>query len=111
MRPTSRVTRDRRGRVKPTDTDGDGDGSTIGFRTYGKSKDHRDDLPQIVVGMAVTRDEIPFRVWCWPGNTGDAKLIRQVRTGLNPRQLGKIGNHRQEPWNSAHAVHPGSART
>jgi transposase len=26
-----------------------------GFRRYGKSKAHRDDLPQIVIGLAVTR--------------------------------------------------------
>ena len=38
-----------------------------GFRTWGKSKDHRDDLPQVVIGMAVTRDGIPLRVWCRPG--------------------------------------------
>jgi len=37
-----------------------------GFRTHGKSKDSRDDLPQIIIGMAVTRDGIPVRVWCWP---------------------------------------------
>src|SRR6266508_3455216 len=43
----------------------------VGFRSYGHSKDHRDDLPQIVVGMAVTRTGIPVRVWCWPGNTSD----------------------------------------
>ena len=43
-----------------------------GFRTYGKSKDHRDDLPQIVVGLAVTREGIPVRVWSWPGNTADS---------------------------------------
>jgi len=36
-----------------------------GFRSYGHSKDHRGDLPQIVVGMAVTRDGIPVRVWSW----------------------------------------------
>ncbi|MFD4144193.1 hypothetical protein [Streptomyces sp. NPDC058572] len=35
---------------------GDGDAAKAGFRTYGKSKDSRDDLPQIVIGMAVTRD-------------------------------------------------------
>ena len=38
-----------------------------GFRTHGKSKDSRDDLPQVIVGMAVTRDGIPVRVWSWPG--------------------------------------------
>ncbi|MEV0316795.1 hypothetical protein [Nonomuraea fuscirosea] len=37
-----------------------------GFRTHGKSKDHRDDLPQIVIGMAVARDAIPVRIWSWP---------------------------------------------
>ena len=47
-----------------------------GFRTYGKSKDSRNDLPQIVIGMAVTRDGIPVRVWCWPGNTNDSALRR-----------------------------------
>jgi hypothetical protein len=34
------------------------------FRSYGKSKDHRDDLPQVVVGMAVIRTGIPVRMWC-----------------------------------------------
>ena len=45
-------------------TDGDGSGGREpgGFRTWGKSKDHRDDLPQIVIGMAVTRDGIPVPV-------------------------------------------------
>src|SRR6266581_2102022 len=32
-----------------------------GFRTRGKSKDSRDDLPQIVIGLAVTRDGIQVR--------------------------------------------------
>jgi hypothetical protein len=29
--------------------------------------------------MAVTRDGIPVRAWCWPGNTADSALIRQVK--------------------------------
>ena len=41
-----------------------GDAKQTGFRTYGKSKDSRDDLPQIVIGMAVTLDGIPVRCWC-----------------------------------------------
>jgi hypothetical protein len=61
-----------------------------GFRTYGKSKDSRDDLPQVVVGMAVTRDGIPVRVWCWPGNTSDSPLIRQVRDDLRDWTLGRV---------------------
>jgi hypothetical protein len=61
-----------------------------GFRTYGKSKDGRDDLPQVVVGMAVTRTGIPVRVWCWPGNTNDSALIRQVKTEMRDWSLSRI---------------------
>ena len=68
----------------------DGGENRVGFRTYGKSKDSRDDLPQIVIGMAVTRDGIPVRVWCWPGNTSDSALIRQVRDDMRDWTLSKI---------------------
>jgi hypothetical protein len=61
-----------------------------GFRTWGKSKDHRDDLPQVIVGMAVTRTGIPVRVWCWPGNTGDSALIRQVKTEMREWNLARV---------------------
>jgi hypothetical protein len=61
-----------------------------GFRTHGKSKDSRDDLPQVIVGMAVTRDGIPVRVWSWPGNTADSGLIRQVKTDLRQWALSKV---------------------
>src|SRR5581483_5404204 len=64
--------------------------SQAGFRTHGKSKDSREDLPQVVVGMAVTRDGIPVRVWCWPGNTSDSPLIRQVKDELRDWTLGKV---------------------
>jgi hypothetical protein len=61
-----------------------------GFRSYGHSKDHRPDLPQIVVGMAVTRTGIPVRVWCWPGQTGDSALIRQVKDDLRDWTLARV---------------------
>jgi len=66
------------------------EGATVGFRTWGKSKDHRDDLPQVVIGMAVTRTGIPIRVWSWPGNTGDQGLIRQVKDDLRAWKLGRV---------------------
>ena len=62
----------------------------IGFRTWGKSKDSRDDLPQVVIGMAVTRDGIPVRVWSWPGNTTDTALIRQVHADMRDWSLSRI---------------------
>jgi hypothetical protein len=61
-----------------------------GFRRYGKSKDHRDDLPQIVIGLAVTRQGIPVRVWCWPGNTQDQKVLAQVKDDLRGWRLGRV---------------------
>ena len=65
-------------------------GKPGGFREYGKSKDSRDDLPQIVIGLAVTREAIPVRVWCWPGNTSDSALIRQVKKDMRDWALGRI---------------------
>ncbi len=67
-----------------------GEGATVGFRTWGKSKDHRPDLPQVVIGMAVTRGGIPVRVWCWPGNTNDQALIRHVKDDLRAWKLTRV---------------------
>ena len=64
--------------------------SLAGFRCYGHSKDHRSDLPQVVVGMAVTREGIPVRVWSWPGNTADTSLIGQVKEELREWTLGRV---------------------
>jgi len=87
--PDAPVARDERGTAL-ADTSG-GDGATkAGVRTDGKSKDHRDDLPQIIVGMAVTRSGIPVRVWCWPGNTTDSALIRQVKQDLRDWTLARV---------------------
>lgn len=61
-----------------------------GFRAFGKSKDHRDDLPQVVIGMAVTRTGIPIRVWSWPGATTDTALIRQVKDDLKQWTLSRV---------------------
>ena len=43
-----------------------------------------------MIGMAVTRDGIPVRVWCWPGNTNDSALIRQVRDDMRDWTPSKI---------------------
>jgi hypothetical protein len=91
------VWRDQHGRVLNGGESGgedeavpDGAAAKVGFRTHGKSKDSRDDLPQVIVGMAVTRDGIPVRVWCWPGNTSDSPLIRQVKDELRDWSLGRV---------------------
>ena len=67
------------------------DGQALeGFRRYGKSKDHRDDLPQIVIGLAVTRTGIPVRCWCWPGNTQDQTVLAEVKDDLRAWKLGRV---------------------
>jgi Transposase DDE domain len=73
-----------------TDSEDTGQREPGGFRTWGKSKDYRDDLPQVVIGMAVTRDGIPVRVWCWPGDTSDSTLIRQVKDDMRDWCLSKV---------------------
>jgi len=98
------VARDWRGQVLPDDqqpgtgtaeatSDDDGEPEApprAGFRTWGKSKDSRGDLPQIVIGMAVTRTGIPVRVWSWPGNTTDSALIRQAKADLRDWTLARV---------------------
>lgn len=83
------VARDERGRVL-AEGEESGAAKAAGFRTYGKSKDSRADLPQVVIGMAVTRGGIPVRVWCWPGNTSDSALIRQAKEDLRDWTLSRV---------------------
>ena len=68
----------------------DSDDGEDGFRRYGHSKDHRADLPQIVIGLAVTREGIPVRCWCWPGNTNDHSVLPEVKDGLRGWRLGRV---------------------
>ncbi len=74
----------------PLAGEGEAAARAAGFRAYGHSKDHRSDLPQVVVGMAVTREGIPVRIWSWPGNTADASLIGQVKAELREWTLGRV---------------------
>ncbi len=82
------VSRDDRG--EPATEDGQGVGEPVGFRTYGHSQDSRDDLPQVVIAMAVTRTGIPIRTWCWPGNTADTSVMAQVRADLRDWRLTRV---------------------
>ncbi|HZD10020.1 MAG TPA: IS1634 family transposase, partial [Candidatus Binatia bacterium] len=56
-------------------------------RKRGKSKNGRSDAPQIVVGLAVTRDGFPVRHWIFPGNTVDVTTVEQVKRELKGWQL------------------------
>jgi len=60
------------------------------FRLYGHSKDHRPDLPQIIIGLAVTKEGLPVRVWCWPGSTSDQTILPEVKDDIRDWRLGRV---------------------
>jgi transposase len=60
------------------------------LKAYGKSKHKRDDLPQVTIGLAVTRDGIPVRCWVLPGNQHDSQCVDQVQKDLNSWNLGRV---------------------
>jgi hypothetical protein len=67
--------------------DGDSEGEAL--RRFGHSKDHRPDRPQVVIGLAVTREGIPVRCWVWPGNTADQSVVEEVKDDLAGWRLGR----------------------
>jgi hypothetical protein len=60
------------------------------LRRFGHSRDHRPDLPQVVVALAVTRAGIPVRCWVLPGNTADAAIIDGVQRDLAGWRLNRV---------------------
>jgi hypothetical protein len=58
-------------------------------RKRGHSKNGRSDVPQIVVGLAVTRDGLPVRHWVFPGNTVDVTTVKKVKEDLRGWKLGR----------------------
>lgn len=59
------------------------------MRQRGYAKNGRDDAPQIVVGLAVTRDGLPVRHWVFPVNEVDVTTVEQVKQDLRGWQLGR----------------------
>ena len=72
------------------DKDAQSNKKTNGTRQFGHSKDHRDDLPQVVIGLAVTRDGIPIRCWVFDGNTADVSIVGQVKKDLAGWRLNRV---------------------
>jgi hypothetical protein len=64
------------------------------LRKRGHSKNGRGDAPQgdapqIVIGLAVTRDGLPVRSWVFSGETNDVTTIEQVKADLRGWRLGR----------------------
>ena len=83
---------DERADLRPEPEIDDGVGKAVegGARRFGKSKDHRDDLPQVVIAMAVTRAGIPVHCWTFPGSQSDQRIIRTVKDDLGAWQLRRL---------------------
>ena len=59
------------------------------LRKRGHSKNGRGDAPQIVIGLAVTRDGLPVRSWVFTGETSDVTTIERVKQDLKGWRLGR----------------------
>ena len=60
--------------IDMADEEDDEDNSNA-LRQLGHTKDHRPDLPQIVIGIAVTKEGIPVRCWVFSGETSDMSVV------------------------------------
>ncbi len=58
-------------------------------RKRGHAKNGRGDAPQIVIGLAVTRDGLPVRSWVFPGNRADVSTVAKVKEDLRGWRLGR----------------------
>jgi Transposase DDE domain len=60
------------------------------LRKRGHSKEGRDNDPQVVIALAVTRDGVPVRSWIFPGNTPDVTTVRTIKDDLRAMRLGRV---------------------
>ncbi len=65
------------------------------------SKDKRSDLPQVVIGMAVTAEGVPVRCWTFPGKTSDQVIIRTIKDDLAGWMLNRVVWVADRGFNSA----------
>jgi hypothetical protein len=59
------------------------------LRKRGHSKEGRDNDPQVVIALAVTRDGMPVRSWVLPGDTADVTTVARIKEDLRQMRLGR----------------------
>ena len=59
------------------------------LRKRGHSKEGRDNDPQVVIALAVTRDGVPVRSWVFPGNT-PVTTVQRIKDDLRTMRLGRV---------------------
>jgi transposase len=52
------------------------EGRCCPLASYGHSRDHRDDRPQIIYGLLCRRDGLPVAIEVFDGSTGDPRTLR-----------------------------------
>ena len=59
------------------------------LRKRGHSKEGRDNDPQVIIALAVTRDGLPVRSWVLPGDTADVSTVERIKEDLRQMRLGR----------------------
>jgi transposase len=59
------------------------------LRKRGHHEEGRDGNPQVVVGLALTRDGLPVRSWVFPGHTADVTTITHLKEDLRGWRLNR----------------------
>src|SRR3954470_14396923 len=59
------------------------------LRRRGHNKEGRDNQPQVIIALAVTRDVMPVRSWVLPGDTADVTTVARIKDDLRAWRLGR----------------------
>jgi hypothetical protein len=59
------------------------------LRRRGHNKAGRDNQPQVIIALAVTRDGMPVRSWVLPGDTADVTTVARIKDDLRAWRLGR----------------------
>jgi hypothetical protein len=59
------------------------------LRRRGHSKEGRDNQPQVIIALAVTRDGMPVLSWVLPGDTADVTTVARIKDDLRAWRLGR----------------------
>jgi len=89
----------REARQEAAEDHGPDEGAVRRFSKH--SKDHRPDLPQVVLGMAVTAEGIPIRCWTFPGTTSDQAIMKTIKDDLAGWMLNRVVWVADSGFNSA----------
>ena len=61
----------------------------VRLRHRGHTKEGRDNEPQVMIALAVTRDGMPVRSWVLPGDTADVATVARIKDDLRAWRLGR----------------------